>query len=68
MRFEKIYGRFTEKELSGEEVADILGISTRTFLRKRRRYESEEFAGTIACQSVYGEYSEFILEFPKIWT
>ena len=45
MRFEEIYGRFKEKEFSGEEAADILGISTRSFLRKRRRYESEDFDG-----------------------
>ena len=28
----------------------------------------EEFAGTITCESVCGEYAEFILEFPRIRT
>lgn len=45
MRFEDIYGRYQRKELSNEEAAEILGISDRSFLRKRRRYESAEFDG-----------------------
>lgn len=45
MRFEDIYGRYDKRELSTEEAAEILGISVRTFLRKRTRYEEEGFEG-----------------------
>jgi len=45
MRFEDIYGRYQSKDISCEEAAEILGISERSFLRKRRRYESAEFDG-----------------------
>lgn len=46
MRFEDIYGRYQSKSLSCEEASEILGISIRTFYRKRQRYESEEFDGS----------------------
>lgn len=45
MRFEDIYGRYDKRELSTEEAAEILGISVRTFLRKRTRYEESGFEG-----------------------
>jgi hypothetical protein len=45
MRFEDIYGRYLVKELKCEEAAEILGISSRQFLRKRRRFESDDFDG-----------------------
>jgi transposase len=45
MRFEDIYGRYDKRELSTEYAAEILGISVRTFLRKRRCYEEEGFEG-----------------------
>lgn len=45
MRFEDIYGRYDKRELSTEDAAEILGISVRTFLRKRTRYEEEGFEG-----------------------
>lgn len=45
MRFEEIYGSYTKGRLSCEEAAEILGISVRTFYRKRHRYEAEEFGG-----------------------
>jgi hypothetical protein len=45
MRFEEIYGSYQSKRLSCEEAAEILGISARTFHRKRQRYDSEEFDG-----------------------
>lgn len=45
MRFEDIYGRYDKRELSTEGAAEILGISVRTFLRKRMRYEEEGFDG-----------------------
>ena len=41
MRFTDIYDRHRRHELSCEEASDILGISVRTFLRKRRRYAEE---------------------------
>lgn len=45
MKFEDIYGRFMVNELKCEEAAEILGISERSFLRKRRLFESDEFDG-----------------------
>jgi hypothetical protein len=45
MRFEDIYGRFDKRELTTTEAAELLGISVRTFLRKRERYEEEDFSG-----------------------
>lgn len=45
MRFEEIYGSYKKRRLSCEEASEILGISSRTFYRKRQRYESEDFAG-----------------------
>jgi transposase len=45
MRFEEINGSYQKGRLSCEEAAEILGISVRTFYRKRQRYESEGFEG-----------------------
>lgn len=45
MRFEDIYGRHDKRKLSMEDAADLLGISVRTYLRKRNRYEEEGFEG-----------------------
>lgn len=45
MRFGEIYDRYSQKELDTQAAADILGISVRTFLRKRVRYDEEEFNG-----------------------
>lgn len=45
MRFEEIYTQFTDRRLTCEESAEILGICERTFLRKRRRFECKEFDG-----------------------
>lgn len=39
MRFEDIYGRFSKRELTTEEAAELLGLSISTFYRKRERYE-----------------------------
>ena len=39
MRFEEIYGRFSEGRLNCEEASDLLGISVSSFRRRRRRYE-----------------------------
>ena len=46
MRFEEIYDRYQKQELSCEDASDVLGISIRTFLRKRRVFEREDFDGT----------------------
>ena len=43
MRFKEIYEQFKAKALSCHEAAMILGISERTFLRKRNRFEDPEF-------------------------
>jgi hypothetical protein len=45
MRFEDIYGKYRARKLSCEEASEILGISVRTFYRKRQRYDSEDFDG-----------------------
>jgi hypothetical protein len=41
MRFEEVYFRFGRGHLSCAEAADILGMSERSFLRYRMRYEAE---------------------------
>lgn len=41
MRFEELYQWQTEKKLTIEEAAEILGISERTFRRWSRRFEAE---------------------------
>jgi hypothetical protein len=46
MRFEDIYTRYSSKELDTQACADILNISVRTFLRKRNKYEAEDFNGS----------------------
>jgi hypothetical protein len=45
MRFEEIYESHKKGRLSCEEASEILGLSVRTFYRKRQRYESEDFNG-----------------------
>jgi transposase len=45
MRFEEVYGRFQRGHLSCAEAADILGMSERSFLRYRTRYEAEGAEG-----------------------
>jgi hypothetical protein len=45
MRFEEVYGRFGRGHLSCAEAADILGMSERSFLRYRMRYEAEGAEG-----------------------
>ena len=45
MRFEEIYDRYSKRKLTTSEAAELLGISARTFLRKRHRYEEEGFGG-----------------------
>lgn len=45
MRFEDIYGRYQQKQLTTQEASELLGISVRTFLRKRDRYEEGRFEG-----------------------
>jgi transposase len=44
-KFKDVFGRWTKKQLSGSEAAEILGMSERTFLRYRDRYEAEGEAG-----------------------
>jgi len=45
MRFEDIYGRYQKRRLTCEEAAELLGVSVKTFYRKRQRYEEEGFDG-----------------------
>jgi transposase len=46
MRFEEIYDRFSKNKLTTSEAAELLGISVRTFLRKRERFDEEGFEGS----------------------
>jgi transposase len=41
MRFIEVYDRHKDKGLSCEDASDILGVSVRTFLRYRRRFDEE---------------------------
>ena len=45
MRFEEIYSRWTQKRLSQEQAAEILGISSRTLRRYIGRYEEDGLDG-----------------------
>lgn len=45
VRFEEVYRQFCDKQISGEDAANMLHMSSRTFLRKRSRYEEEDFDG-----------------------
>ena len=45
MRFEEIYGIWTEKRLTQEEAAQVLGVSSRTFRRYIDRYEEYGLEG-----------------------
>lgn len=47
MRFEEIYTSWTEKRLTQEEAARILGVSDRTFRRYLLRYEENGIEGLI---------------------
>ena len=45
MRFDEVYGSWTEKRLTQEEAARILGVSDRTFRRYLLRYEESGLDG-----------------------
>ena len=45
MRFEEIYGTWTERNLTQEEAARVLGVCSRTFRRYIDRYEEEGIEG-----------------------
>ena len=47
MRFEEVYGGWTESRLSQEEAALLLGVCARTFRRTIDRYEDEGLDGLI---------------------
>jgi len=47
MRFEEAYGAWTEKRLTQEEAAQLLGVCARTFRRYIDRYEEEGLDGLI---------------------
>jgi transposase len=44
-KFKDVFGRWTKKQLSGSDAAEILGMSERSFRRYRHRYEEEGEAG-----------------------
>jgi len=45
MRFSEVYSRWTERRLTQEQAAEILGVSDRTFRRYQVRYEEEGSEG-----------------------
>jgi transposase len=45
MRFAEVYTRWTERYLTQEQAAEILGVSGRTFRRYMTRYEDEGLSG-----------------------
>ena len=45
MRFEEIYGGWTERHLTQEEAARVLGVCSRTFRRCINRYEEDGLEG-----------------------
>lgn len=45
MKFANIYDRFDKRKLTSKEAADMLGVSIKTFYRKRQRYDEEDFDG-----------------------
>lgn len=45
MKFEEVYGRARQRQLSQAEAASILGVSERTFRRWRDRFEAEGAEG-----------------------
>ena len=47
MRFEEVYDRWTERRLSQQEAAALLGVCERQFRRQCRRYESDGLEGLI---------------------
>ena len=47
MRFEEVFEWWTEKRLSQQEAATLLGICDRQFRRQCRRYESDGLEGLI---------------------
>lgn len=47
MRFEEVYGRWTERRLSQQEAAVLLGVCDRQFRRQCRRYEDDGLEGLI---------------------
>ncbi len=55
MRFEEVYDRFQKSKLTSEEVPELLGICSRTFLRLCTRYEEEGFEGL--CDRCLGKAS-----------
>ena len=44
MKFEEVYGR-TRRGVPGQAKAEILGVSERTFRRRRDRYEADRAEG-----------------------
>lgn len=47
MRFEEAYGAWSERRLTQEEAAQLLGVCDRTFRRYIDRYEEEGLAGLV---------------------
>ncbi len=45
MRFEEVYSRYMDGKITAEEASSLLHFSSRTFLRKRNRYEEGDFDG-----------------------
>ena len=55
MRFEQAYEGWTEKRLTQEEAARLLGVCPRTFRRTINRYEEDVLDGLIDKRLAHGE-------------
>ena len=45
MRFEEVYGKYQERRLTNQEAAELLGISEKTFRRKKEKYKEKGLEG-----------------------
>ena len=66
MKFEELYTRRYSGQISQEQAAEILGVTTRTFRRWEDRYEAERLDSFLAplamqepeCRGFIGEYMQ----------
>ena len=45
MRFEEVYGKYQDRRLTNQEAAELLGISEKTFRRKKEKYKEKGLEG-----------------------
>jgi len=66
MRFEEAYGVWTEKRLSQEEAARMLGVCDRTFRRYINRYEERGLDGLLDKRLTQGRHLHVVLPWMKL--